>query len=350
MAPGDRHALSIEAGGEPIVVVGPVDVVLDVFFAGPDHLDRTIDLLGDLHRLGDEIHLEPPAEAAAEQMVMNADLLGRQAGHLRGGGLGAGRDLGAHPDVAAVLAYVDGAVHRLHRGVREERHLVDCLDLLGGAGHDLGHIALGRALLARDHARLLRGRLELLHDIGGAELGVRALVPADVERGKALLGRPHVIGDHRHGAAEANHPVHAFNRLRLGVIDARELAAEHRTGGDGGDFHTGDLHVDAVLGLAIDLVLAVEALDRGADELEVLRVLERDLVRHRQRCSLIDQGPVLELAAGRHVDHLPFSARQEFESTFQVAHAADTSILRAAAPARRSGSQAPRTDVEPPVA
>ena len=68
---------SVEAGGEPIVVVGSVDVVLDVFFAGPDHLDRTIDLLGDLHRLGDEIHLEPPAEAAAKQMVMHPDLLGR---------------------------------------------------------------------------------------------------------------------------------------------------------------------------------------------------------------------------------------------------------------------------------
>ena len=71
MAPGNRHALSVEAGGEPVVVVGPVDVVLDVFFAGPNHLDRTIDLLGDLHRLGDEIHLEPPAEAAAEQVVMS---------------------------------------------------------------------------------------------------------------------------------------------------------------------------------------------------------------------------------------------------------------------------------------
>ena len=261
-------------------------------------------MLGDLHRLGDEIHLEPPAEAAAEQMVMHPDLLGRQAGHLRGGGLGAGRDLGAHPHVAAVLAYVDGAARRLHRCVREERHLVDRLDLLGGAGHDLGHIALGRALLARHHARLLRGRLELLHDIGGTELGVGALVPADVERGKPLLGRPHVVGDHRHGVVEADHPMHAFNRLRLAVVHAGELAAEHRTGGDGGDFHPWDLHIDAELGLAVDLVRTVEALDGGADELEVLRVLERHLVRHRQRRSLIDQGPIVELAAGRHVDHL----------------------------------------------
>ena len=300
MAPSDRHALSVEAGGEPIVVVGPVDVVLDVFFAGPDHLDRTIDLLGDLHRLGDEIHIEPPAEAAAEQMVMHPDLLGRNAGHLRGGGLGAGRDLGAHPYVAAVLAYLDRAVQGLHRGVREERHLVDRLDLLGGAGHRLGDIAL----LARDRPRLLRGRLELLHDIGGTELGVWALVPADVERGKALLGRPHMIGDHRHGVVEADHLVHALDRLRLGFIDAGELAAEHRTGGNGGDFHTGDLHVDAVLGLAVDLVMAVEALGGGTDELEVLRVLERDPVRPRQHCCLIDQGPVVELAAGRHVDHL----------------------------------------------
>ena len=67
----------------------------------------------------------------------------------------------------------------------------------------------------------------MLHDIGGAELGVRALVPADVERGQALLGRPHVIGDHRHGVVEAHHLVHALDRLRLAVIDAGELAAEY---------------------------------------------------------------------------------------------------------------------------
>src|SRR5205823_3999722 len=45
----------------------------------------------------------------------------------------------------------------------------------------------------------------------------------------------------------------------------------------------------------------------------------------------------------------PFAARHELGSTFQVCAAADTSMVRAVAPARRNGSQLPRTDVEPPV-
>ena len=45
----------------------------------------------------------------------------------------------------------------------------------------------------------------------------------------------------------------------------------------------------------------------------------------------------------------PLAARQALGSTFQACAAAVTSMVRAAAPARRSGSQFPRTDVEPPV-
>ena len=62
--------------------------MLDVLLAGPDHLHRPVDLLGDLHRLGDAVDLEPPAEAAAEQVVVDADLLRRQPGDLGGGRLG----------------------------------------------------------------------------------------------------------------------------------------------------------------------------------------------------------------------------------------------------------------------
>ena len=66
----------VEAGGDPVVVVGPVHVVLDVFLAGPDDLDRAVDLLRDLDRLHDEVDLEPAAEAAAQQMVVHATFSG----------------------------------------------------------------------------------------------------------------------------------------------------------------------------------------------------------------------------------------------------------------------------------
>ena len=151
MGPGDRSAVFVQASRDPVIVVRPIHIVLDVLFAGPHHLHRTGDLLCDLHRPDDEVHLKPTAEAAAQEVIMHLDFLRRQAGQLGGRGLSEGRHLRPHPDVAAVRANVDGAVHRLHGGVREERHLVNRLDLLGGARHGLR----GIALLARDHARPL---------------------------------------------------------------------------------------------------------------------------------------------------------------------------------------------------
>ena len=92
-------------------------------------------MLRDLDGANDAIDLEPPAKAAADQMIVDHDLVQRQACRLRRRRLGARDDLGADPDFAAVLADMNGAVHRLHRGVREERNLVDRLDLGDGARH-----------------------------------------------------------------------------------------------------------------------------------------------------------------------------------------------------------------------
>src|SRR5205823_6012160 len=72
MGPGDRLALGIEAGRDAIIVIRPVHVVLDVFLAAPEHLHRAGDLFRDLHGPGDEIHLGPPADAAASCCTMSA--------------------------------------------------------------------------------------------------------------------------------------------------------------------------------------------------------------------------------------------------------------------------------------
>jgi hypothetical protein len=76
MGPGDRFAVFVQAGGDPVIVVRPVHVVLDVFFAGPHHLHRTRDLLCDLDRPNDEVYLEPTAEAAAQEVIMHLDSFG----------------------------------------------------------------------------------------------------------------------------------------------------------------------------------------------------------------------------------------------------------------------------------
>src|SRR5438034_8707133 len=45
------------------------------------------------------------------------------------------------------------------------------------------------AILARDNARFLGRRCQLLHDVGGRQVSVRPVVPTNVERGQALLDR-----------------------------------------------------------------------------------------------------------------------------------------------------------------
>ena len=103
----------------------------------------------------DAVGLEPPAEAAADQMVVHDDLLQRQTGNLRRRRLAACHGLRADPDFAAVLADMNRAVHRLHRRVREERNLVGRHDLGDGTCHRL--VDVPDAL--RDRSRIERGLL-----------------------------------------------------------------------------------------------------------------------------------------------------------------------------------------------
>ena len=53
--------------------------MLDIFLARPHHLDRTVDLLGDLDGASDIVGLQPPAKAAADQVIVDHDLVERQA-------------------------------------------------------------------------------------------------------------------------------------------------------------------------------------------------------------------------------------------------------------------------------
>src|SRR5262245_36161826 len=87
----------------------------------------------DAYRLLGAIHLQPAAKAAADQMVVDDDLLERQLTGLRGNDLGASENLRAHPDLATVRANMNGTVHRLHRRMREEWQAVFGIDALAVA-------------------------------------------------------------------------------------------------------------------------------------------------------------------------------------------------------------------------
>ena len=250
--------------------------MLDVFLARPHDLDRTVDVLGDLDGASDAVGLEPAAEAAADQMIVHDDLVQRQAGGLRRGRLGAREGLGADPDFAAVLAHMNRAVHRLHGRVREERNVIGRLDLGGGARHRPVDIAD----VLRNGARLERRLFELADDRARVELGVRTVVPFDHQGREPLLRRAHVIGHDGDGVVEPHDLAHALDGLGRGIVHALHAAAEHRRLRKRRDLHAGRPNVDAVDGRAVDLRRRVETLGRGADQLEILRSLERDVFGH----------------------------------------------------------------------
>ena len=76
--PRDGLSAGIEASRDAVIEIGPVHIVLDVFLATPNNLHRPSDLLGNLHRTGDAIDLEPPAETTADQVIVDDDLVQRR--------------------------------------------------------------------------------------------------------------------------------------------------------------------------------------------------------------------------------------------------------------------------------
>src|SRR5580704_9374582 len=111
MLPGDGKSFVVETGGEPVKPVGPVHVVLDVFFAGPYDFDRTIDMQRDLHGASRTVTFQATAKSTAKQMIVDHDFVHRQTCYPRCLGLHARDGLGADPDFAFVPADMNSTVH-----------------------------------------------------------------------------------------------------------------------------------------------------------------------------------------------------------------------------------------------
>src|SRR5260370_25610636 len=103
-----------------MVVVGTVEVVLDIFPPAPNDFARAVNLLWDAHRLRDDIGLNRAAEAAPEELVVYLHRLQRQASDLRRGRLHARCGLGTQPELASIPMERHGAVHGLHRRMSKQ--------------------------------------------------------------------------------------------------------------------------------------------------------------------------------------------------------------------------------------
>src|SRR6266545_7627919 len=109
MRPGSDLAVA-QARRKHVAIDRPVDVVLDVFFAAPDELYRTVGLLGYAHGLLDEVDLEPATKPTAEDMIVHGHFFRRQAGYFGRDRLGSRLHLNPDPDLARLGSHVCGAV------------------------------------------------------------------------------------------------------------------------------------------------------------------------------------------------------------------------------------------------
>ena len=157
--PADDLAVG-QGRGNGVAVDRAIDVVLDVFFAGPYHLYRPVHLFGDTDRRDRHVGLELAAEAAAEQVIVDGHFLDRKSRRFCRLRLHPGQDLRAGPDLAGVGLQTNRGVDRLHRRVREKGKLVGRVQPLAGR-KALGDIAFG----FRDYAVLFARRAQILPDV-----------------------------------------------------------------------------------------------------------------------------------------------------------------------------------------
>ena len=225
---GDEIVVGVEARRHLALRDRVIAAVRHVLFARPDQLDRRArHLPWRSAPPADVVGLAAPAEAAAEQHLVDVALVGRQARGFQHRGERRLAVLRAAPDLAFVRRVERGGVHRLHRGVVLVGIAVDRLDLLGRAGDRRLRVAV---LVADKGLRRLEAFLQHLAIEALETLALLAFVPDDRQRIERGLGVPQGVGDDRdRGVADRHHLLHAVHARDLGGVEA--LHACRRTPG-----------------------------------------------------------------------------------------------------------------------
>ena len=221
MVPADELAFGVEPCLQHVVRHRPRPRGRDVVLAREDELHRLLDDVGDHGRLDGGVRPDAPAVAAAQQLQMDLDLVGRGLEHAGDHGGGQRLDLRAGPDLRrlAVLRDFGDGVHRLHLGVIGVLRPVGRLQHLGGAGERLVGIA----------------DLEPLHRLGGGSLPLRAYsslafsesngaaaprgVPLDLERVAAVAGGLDRVADDGDAERQRKNVRHVLDLHHLVGVD-----------------------------------------------------------------------------------------------------------------------------------
>ncbi len=157
--------------------------------------------------------------------------------------------------------------------------------------------------ILRDRPGLERRLFELARDVIRAELGVRPAVPFDHQGREPFLGSPHMVGHDGDGIVEPHDLAHAVNGLGRRIIHALQTSTEHGRLRQRCDLHPRRTNVDAVDGGSVDLRGRVQALRRGADELEILRALEHHAFGDGHARGVGGERAIRDPSSGRGVKH-----------------------------------------------
>ena len=113
-----------------------------------------------------------------------------------------------------------------------------------------------------------------------------------------------MVGHDGNRVVEPHDLPHTLDGLGRRITHALHTTAEDGRLRKGRDLHPRRPNVDAVDGRSVDLARCVQALGRGADELEILRSLERHLLRNGQLCRIAGKSAIFDPARARLVNDL----------------------------------------------
>ena len=132
---------------------------------------------------------------------------------------------------------------------------------------------------------------------------MRPVVPFDRQGCQPFLRGPHMIGHDGDGVVEPHDLAHALDGLGRRIVHALHATAEHRRLRKGRDLHARRPDVDAIDGRSVDLRRRVQPLGRRADELEILRPLERDVFGDGHAGGIGGKLAICDASSRRRVQH-----------------------------------------------
>ena len=349
---GERIAALVEHCAKTATCVRPEDVMLDVFLARANELDRTAYSLGRLHGLQHVIRYDLAAKAPAQEGDIDFHVVRSAADGLRYGLLARGHRLDGSPDLDTAMLVAGRGVDRLEWSMRDVRQHEAPLDDRGRASFEnFSRLPTHK----RSDAMLgVQGSSQHGVDPGGREVARCAALECHLECIECALGLPELVGDHANrvvarqiwklrmlGACvfvgdgqrrDLHHRAHAghFENIRF-VLDRGQFSGDGARGFDGRVEHTGNRDIHAEDRTAIALGWRVQSRERLADEPEGAAVLERRVGVERK----------LGGGGGKLTIRQAFSSRIDHETVFGVAlHDVDIPALRCRAGQDVTGSGA----------